>query len=183
MYGCLAFTTRDTEALVFELAVGEDHTINVDSSNFLGSKDFNIPRGGPHLSVPVREKIVIPDADNGRIVMIDDMAGTDWSETSVSANYRDVEVGSDGRDYVAGGAELTASDTAPRVVRVDPESGSVAWVNDTLPVQESSPLPLYDVLYHNGSVYVTSFAGTDGYKIVQLDAWTGEITGRPTCTV
>ncbi|NBF40339.1 MAG: hypothetical protein GVY14_07975 [Spirochaetes bacterium] len=65
--------TGDTEALIFELAVGEEHTIDVDSSNFLGTKSFTVPRGGLQLSVPVQEKIFVPDTQNDRLVMIDDM--------------------------------------------------------------------------------------------------------------
>ncbi|NBC30647.1 MAG: hypothetical protein GVY29_11745 [Spirochaetes bacterium] len=91
--------TGDTEALVLELAVGEEHTIDLDSNNFLGTKSFIVPQGGLQLSVPVQEKIFIPDAANGRLVMIDDMEGTDWTTNVLMDRYVDAEVGPDGRIY------------------------------------------------------------------------------------
>ena len=278
--------TGDTEALVFELAVGEEHTIDLDSTNFLGSKSFIVPRGGLQLVVPVQEKIFIPDRANNRLVMIDDMSGTDWSTTSGMEDHRDTEVGPDGRIYVAGesvggdrnlvkafdsiddpapaeivpditagtvnaigvdweqryvyyggrilggdsdfaflrqvtlsgGSERTFDSlvssgvshldsgglwgisvgdsgdiyvaggqydptagpfglTAALAVRIDPETASVVWVSDTLPI-ESSTSSNAGVLFKDGSVYVTNRAGIDGYRIVQLDARTGKITGH-----
>jgi hypothetical protein len=278
--------TRDTEALIFELPVGEEHTIDIDSNNFLGSESFTVARNGIQISVPMQEKIFIPDRANNRLVMIDDMAGTDWSERSVSS-IRDAEVGPDGRVYAAGddgnpfvrafdsiddpapadivpdipditddtlnaigvdweqgyvyyggtiipggdsdfgflrqvtlsgGSERTFDSlvssgpshldsgglwgisvgdsgdiyvaggqydptagpsglTAALAVRIDPETDSVVWVSDTLPIDASTSANA-GILFKAGSVYVTNRSGIDGYRIVQLDAQTGAISGH-----
>lgn len=271
--------TRDTEALIFELPVGEEHTIDVDSSNFLGSKMFTVPRGGLQLSVPVQEKIFIPDAANGRLVMIDDMAGTDWSTNVLMDRYVDAEVGPDGRIYtpvrisgdyfvqaydniddtepadivtaspgdwlyavgidwdreylyyggvdgatdtprlrrvsLSGTGEVNLDDLvgsgeallekgvygiavdgagdiyvsgakneaafagdAPRVVKIDPASETRVWVSAPLPTEQEAIVIGTDVIFKNGAVYANNPDGLDGYRIVQLDARTGDITGH-----
>jgi len=95
-----------TDALVFELSVGREHEVTIDTTNFIGRKSFVLPPGGAQVDVQMLEKLFVPDPQNSRLVQIDDMTGANW-QTNTSQSFFDAAVGPDGRIYaVAQGADF-----------------------------------------------------------------------------
>jgi hypothetical protein len=258
-----------TEALVFELPVGKEHEVEIDTTNFIGRKSFVLPPRGAQVDVQMLEKLFIPDQGGGRIARIDDMEGGNW-RTSGSDNPYDLELGPDGRIYVAnqsgGFDDVLAFDTiddptpdvidadsfgvqaigidhssrlvyyagsndgpyllrrriadptsvdldltalisslfssygiwgiavddsgavyasggapdaafafggSPRIVKIDPDSGSVLWTRTVNEANNFYGSGQTDVMHNGAGLFVASPRGTDGYKILKLDPATG----------
>lgn len=89
-----------TDALVFELPVGREHEVTIDTTNFIGRRSFVLPPGGAQVDVQMLEKLFIPDQGGSRIARIDDIGGGNWGTSGFYTPY-DLELGPDGRIYVA----------------------------------------------------------------------------------
>ena len=113
-----------TDALVFELPVGEEHEVSIDATNFIGRRSFILPPGGAQVDVQMLEKLFVPDELNERVVQLDDVSGSNWTEDiAVGGSFgrpTDVELGPNGRIYVAASGDGVSAlildsidDTAP----------------------------------------------------------------------
>lgn len=92
-----------TDALVFELPVGRQHEVSIDTTNFIGRRSFTLPAGGAQIDVQMLEKLFIPDSQNFRVVKVDDMSGAGWTTSQIMIDtVNDVAVGPDGYIYFAG---------------------------------------------------------------------------------
>jgi DNA-binding beta-propeller fold protein YncE len=93
-----------TDALVFELSVGNEHEVTIDATNYIGRKSFVLPPGGAQVDVQMLEKLFVPEQRTGRLVRLDTIRTPNWQEIdtdnlSPSNRPYDAEIGPDGRIY------------------------------------------------------------------------------------
>lgn len=153
-----------TDAMVFELPVGREHDLTIDTTNFIGRRSFVLPARGAQVDVRMREKLFVPDRWNSTLVKIDDMGGGNWATEQVtddqgtSLDPDDAAVGPDGRIYVLANEDIVAFDsveepdteligvayTGARGLAIDGERGIIYYAEDdtelTLPVLEARGL-------------------------------------------
>jgi len=152
-----------TDALVFELPVGQKHEVSIDATNFIGRKSFVLPPGGAQVDVQMLEKLFIPDLQLGtlspRLVQVSDMAGRDWVTSSNVFYPMDVELGSDGSIYVA-----AIEDTFERFGRIR----RLNSILDTSPVDIAFPYGVQAIAIDSAENLIY-YAGVDGNSLPYLE--------------
>ncbi len=160
-----------TDALVFELAVGREHQVTIDTTNFIGQRSFVLPPGGAQIDVHMLEKLFVPDLETGRVVQIDDMRGDGWlTETGLVQPY-DVEVGPDGRLYV-----INNDSAFGNTVLIFGDLSELS-TGDLIPGDEST---FYRALASDADrsiIYYTAHDGTDTPFLLESRNLNGDLSG------
>lgn len=97
-----------TDALVFDLLVGREHVLTVDTAHYLGRSRFTVPPRGAQIDVRMEEKLLVPDGLNARLVRVDHIGGANWTPLPLQQEPSDLALGPDGRIYVVAGDDLLA---------------------------------------------------------------------------
>jgi DNA-binding beta-propeller fold protein YncE len=158
-----------TDALVFELPVGQEHEVTIDTTNFIGRESFTLPPGGAQVDVQMLEKLLVPDNTRGEVISIDGMGGNGWNAVSIAGVLEpsDVEIGPEGRVYVV-------NRFAAALVRLDAlDATPVTLIDDTDPQVDGqfSSLAIDDA---NRLIYVLG-GDSDGVAVLLKLAFDGSI--------
>ncbi len=160
-----------TDALVFELPVGQEHEVTIDTTNFIGRKSFVLPPGGAQVDVQMLEKLFIPDVSTERVVQIPDIRGDGWrTEPDLFQPY-DVEVGPDGRLYVINNDSASGNTV---LIFSDLSEGSTG---DLIPGVESAFYRALASDSERGIIYYTAHDGTDTPFLLESRNLNGDLSG------
>ncbi len=144
--GTISLTVPAGGSRSFEVIAYTSATDPAASRSFRGTTTLDIPVG-QSVDVPVimnlyETKLVVPDGVSGDVVMIDDMAGTNWKTykyTGITAGTfqpSDIAYDNRGRIYISNG--YTGGETIADIVRIDDINGTNAQAFNSVPNGQSA---------------------------------------------